>query len=310
VALISSIALNSMVTTVGPWASKLDKRSLRWRCIRWPLHLFGLGPSLQVPETVKQGGTKLEKYHYCFLFAKILEVICEAAPSLLVTSYATVISLCSDKCEPDVTLFTAISLSFSMISISSGWAAFSVFEREVSFVRLLFMLFVNCCEIYGSLVTPALIVAFLNWNAEWTYLAFFMIMGFIYMIDLRLLGYVKLSTRLFLFVLVKVMSLMLMNFVLESVKLRFLRHSIYLGLVVTLCVTRARILEKEDIVLICSCISACGISLIGDAHLERAWFAGAQRELRSSSRNKTLSLRMLKGDCRMHNDSVVIETFE
>jgi len=292
VALISSIALNSMVTTVGPWASKLDKRSLRWRCIRWPLHLFGLGPSLQVPETVKQGGTKLEKYHYCFLFAKILEVICEAAPSLLVTSYATVISLCSDKCEPDVTLFTAISLSFSMISISSGWAAFSVFEREVSFVRLLFMLFVNCCQIYCSLMTPALIVAFLNWNPEWTYLAFFVIMGFMYMIDLRLLGSVKLSVQLLLCVTVNVMSLILMNLVLESVQLRFLRHFIYLGLVVTLFVIRARIVETEVIVLICGCIFACVIScvisLIGDNYLERAWSAGAQREARSTSRNESL----------------------
>jgi len=161
VALISAISLNTMVTTLGPWASKLDTRSLRKRIIRLPLYLFGFGPSLEVPETVKHRGTKLEEYHYyCFLFAKILEVICEATPSLLVTSYATVIALCTDKRAPDVTPFTGISLSFSMITISLGWAALSVFEREVSFVRQLFMLFVNCCEIYGSLMTPALIVAF------------------------------------------------------------------------------------------------------------------------------------------------------
>jgi len=141
-------------------------------------------------------------------------------------------------------------------------------------------------------------------------LAFFVTMGFIYMIDLWLLGPVKLSVRLLLCVVVNVMSLMLMNLVLESVKLRFLRHSIYLGLVVTLCVIRAPIVEKEDTVLICSCIFACVISLIGDNYLERAWFAGAQREARSSSRNKALSMRRWKSDCRMHNDNDIIESFE
>jgi len=288
VALIFSIALNSMVTTVGHWASKLDNCSLRKRCIRWPLYLFGFGPCLQVPETVKHIGTRSEEYqYYCFLFTKILEVISEATPSLLVTSYATAIALYTDKRAPDVTPFTAISLSFSMISISSGWAALSVFEREVSFVRLLFILFVNCCEIYVSLMTPALIVVFLNWTAEWTYLAFFVIMGFIYIIDLWLQGPVKLSVRLLLFVIVTATSLMLMNLVLESVKLRFLRHSIYF---LTLCVIRACIVEKEDIVLICSGIFACVISLIGDNYLERAWFAGDQRERRSSSRNEALSI--------------------
>ena len=45
-------------------------------------------------------------YYYYFIFVKVMEVIFEATPSLLVTSYATIVAKFTDWDALKVTIFT------------------------------------------------------------------------------------------------------------------------------------------------------------------------------------------------------------
>jgi len=203
------ITANALMSIVAPWLLNIDRQSL-WKKLKvFPLYLLGIGPMLTIPNVCKHWKKRKGKYYYFyFILVKGIGGAFESIPALLLTSYATVTSLCTSNKVPPVSFLTWISLCSSIVSLSLCASSWQEFGRDISKLKKFFLVVTNCCQIYVSAITPALMVASLNVlgsdclrQGGWvplTYSAFFGKEFVLHFFDLRLQGSCTLSCRLVL----------------------------------------------------------------------------------------------------------------